>query len=176
MDANIISVLISVASSVAISFIVVLLKFAKYQERVDTLKENVSELGKKNELLRSDVDGLKEFKINAQKFIDQKLYTANSPLQLSPFGQKIVQESGFCEIFEKTKEGLVKKLQEKAPKTQYDVQEQARELMDSLGDYSEFQSIKPYAFKNGIDFLQILRAGSILLRDYYLSKHPEITS
>jgi hypothetical protein len=47
--------------------------------------------------------------------------------------------------------------------------------MDELTDYPPFQSIKDYAFDSEQDFAQILRAGSILLRDYYLSKHPTIT-
>ena len=96
------------------------------------------------------------------------------PLQLSPFGKKLVEESGFAQIFEKNKDDLIKILQEKSPKTRYDVQEKARALMDELGEYPPFQSIKTYAFENGADFLQILRAGAIFLRDYYFSTHPEI--
>jgi len=46
--------------------------------------------------------------------------------------------------------------------------------MDSLGEYPPFQPIKKYAFEQGKDFLQILRAGAILLRDFYLKEHPEI--
>lgn len=63
----------------------------------------------------------------------------------------------------------------KNPLTKYDVQEKARSLMDELTGYPAFQPIKTYAFQNGVDFPQILRAGALLLRDYYLSQHPEIT-
>ena len=65
-------------------------------------------------------------------------------------------------------------LQDKNPMTQYDVQEEARELMDSLTDYQPFAPIKIYAFEKGQDFRQILRAGAISLRDYYLSTHEKI--
>jgi hypothetical protein len=152
--------------------IVATITMAKYQQKVDDLKEDMKEANKKIDFLRTDADTLKEFKVNAQKFIDKNLYEARSPLSLSEFGEKIVRESGFLEIFSKCKDELALKLKEKDPKTQYDVQENSRALMNELGDYIPFQPIKTYAFKNGLDYLQILRAGSILLRDYYLSLYP----
>ena len=153
---------------------VVLIVFAKYQQKVDDLKEDMKDSVKKIEVLRSDVDTLKEFRVNAQKFIDKNLYSAKSPLQLSEIGKKMVEESGFSQIFSQCKDDLALLLEKKDPKTQYDVQEKARSLMDELGEYPAFQPIKTYAFKSGNDFLQILRAGSILLRDYYFVRHPEI--
>jgi len=48
--------------------------------------------------------------------------------------------------------------------------------MKSKNNYAAFAPIKSYAFNTGNDFGQILRAGAILLRDYYLDKHPEITA
>jgi uncharacterized protein YihD (DUF1040 family) len=152
--------------------IVVLIKMAKYQQKVDDLKEDMKEAIKKIDALRTDADTLKEFRSNAQKFIDKNLYESKSPLQLSEFGKKIVEESGFARIFSECKDDLVQKLKQKDPKNQYDVQEKARALMNELGEYIPFQQIKTYAFKNGLDFLQILRAGSILLRDYYFSLYP----
>ena len=50
----------------------------------------------------------------------------------------------------------------------------AREIMDGLTEYTAFSPIKTYAFKTGKDFGQILMAGAIILRDYYLSTHLEI--
>lgn len=123
---------------------------------------------------KTEVDKLLEFKISAQKFIDSKLYRSDSPLNLTEFGIQLIRDSGFKEIFPSVKDDLVKMLEEKKPKTQYDVQEMARALMDELTEYQAFQPIKTYAFKNGKDHQQILRAGAILLRDYYIIKHPEL--
>ncbi|HTM63728.1 MAG TPA: hypothetical protein VL360_04440 [Gammaproteobacteria bacterium] len=98
----------------------------------------------------------------------------SSPLTLTDFGQELVTESGFQKIFQNEKQHLAHLLEEKHPETKYDTQELARELMDNLRSYPAFVPIKSYAFNEGKDFGQILRAGSILLRDYYLSIHPEI--
>jgi hypothetical protein len=108
------------------------------------------------------------------KFIDNQIYKSKSPLALTELGIKLIKESGFETIFEAEKDNLCEKLSNIHPQTRYDVQEKARALMDELTQYPPFQTIKSYAFDCGQDFAQILRAGSILLRDYYLSKHPEI--
>ena len=149
-------------------------KQVKYNTIVDELKTNKDELQKKIDTLRTDVDKLQEFKTYAQKFIDSVIYKAKSQLQLTEVGKALVQESGFEEIFENVKNDLVKMLEKINPKTKYDIQEKARALMDDLVDYPPFVPIKEYAFKFGKDVGQILRAGAILLRDYYLYIHQEI--
>ena len=166
----VITAILSIFGSLLFCF----LSVGRYKQKVDDLVEDKKESSKKIECLRTDTDTLKEFRVNAQKFIDKTLYESKSPLELSPHGKKIVDESGFRKIFDGIKDDLVKQLEQKEPATKYDVQEKARALMDELGDYPAFKSIKTYAFNNGLDFLQILRAGSILLRDYYFSVHPEI--
>lgn len=150
-------------------------KIGQYKEKVDNLEKEKEKLCTKHDAIRSDVDKLLEFKVTAQKFIDNKIYQTNSPLSLTEFGIKLVDESGFKNVFDSAKDDLVKKLEEKTPKSKYDIQEMARALMDDLTEYPAFQPIKKYAFEKGIDFTQILRAGAILLRDYYFEVHPEIT-
>lgn len=171
---NIIVPLINIALGGLVAWLTVWAKMAKYQQKVDDLKEDKITMMTKLEGLRTDVDTLKEFKVSAQKFIDKSLYESKSPLSLTDFGKKLVDESGFVGIFEIAKTDLVTKLNTKNPKTKYDAQEMARQLMDELVDYAPFAPIKDYAFKSGTDFGQILRAGAIILRDYYLSLHPEI--
>lgn len=166
--------IISGILSIVVAIVTIFVKMGKYQQKVDDLRENQERIFSKIDTLRTDTDIFKEFKVHVQKFIDQKLYSANSPLQLTELGQKLINESGFSDIFEQVKDDLVRKLQDKNPMTQYDIQEEARELMDSLTDYQPFAPIKIYAFEKGQDFRQILRAGAILLRDYYFSIHKEI--
>jgi len=166
----IVNILITILVSVA----TVAFKLAKYQEKVDSLKEEKDKAIAKVDALRTDVDTLKAFKVNAQKFIDKSLYEAKSPLKLTELGKKIVSENGFETIFETVKDDLVAKLEALKPDTKYDAQEKARGLLDSLKDYPAFAPIEAAAFKNGTDFGQILRAGGILLRDYYFTKHPEL--
>lgn len=100
-----------------------------------------------------------------------------SPLKLTPLGEKLVLESGFKEIFEKTKESLATQLhKEYNPLTKYRVQEDARNLLSKISDEErqEFLPVQSYAYQEGQSFGKIMRTGSVLLRDYYLSIHPEI--
>jgi hypothetical protein len=166
--------IIGVIISFCIALITVTLNMGKYKEKVDHLeKEKITQNGK-IDLLISDVAKLNEFKLSTTKFIDSKIYTSNSPLSLTDYGKKIINETGFVNIFDDVKDNLVEKLEEKKPANKYDIQEQARELMGEMTDYSPFQSIKTNAFNKGFDYTQILRAGAILLRDYYFEKHPEV--
>ncbi len=144
------------------------------EEKVRRMEDDVKELKEQKNLMKTELDKLSEFKVSAQKFIDSKLYTAQSPLNLSDFGKQLVKDSGFLKIFENVKDDLVSKLEGLQPTTQYEVQEKSRALMDDLTEYEPFKPIEKYAFENGTDLSQILRAGAILLRDYYFEKHPEV--
>ncbi|MDE0243293.1 MAG: hypothetical protein OYG31_01085 [Candidatus Kaiserbacteria bacterium] len=140
--------------------------FSETKKKVDNLDNRMSELEK-------DIVVFKEFKVQTQKFIDSKIFSAKSPLSLTDFGVKLVEESGLEKILkDKTvKKDLLQMLEEKQPQTRYDVQEMARELMNGLTEYKPFAPIKDYAYDQGKDFQQILRAGGILLRDTYIEKN-----
>lgn len=171
---NILPIFSNIVISAFTCLLVAWAKMAKYQVKVDDLKDEKDKILSKIEALRTDVDTLKEFKVYATKFIDKNLYQSNSPLSLTVFGKTLIQESGFEEIFVHEKDNLAALLKEKRPRTKYDAQEMARELMDGLTEYAAFLPLKAYAYSSGKDLGQILRSGAILLRDYYLSTHPEI--
>ena len=168
----ILSVILSVITTAVSIFIILGKRLQQIQDLIvdrDGMKKELKDIDKK-------IAAFEEFKTNTQKFIDSKIYQANSPLSLTEFGRKLIKESGFEEIFDREKDKLVEKLELKTPTTKYDAQEKAREVMNDLTECPEFQPLKEYAFKTGSDYAQILRAGAIPLRDYYLEKHPEITS
>lgn len=178
---TIILFVVNLAISSVVALLVSFFRIGQYKNKVDTLeltigKDEHNGLRKTLADVKTEVDKLLEFKTNTQKFIDSKIYKSDSPLALTEVGKALVKDSGFeATIFPATKDELVEKLEKMNPTTQYDVQEMARGLMDNLKDFSPFAPIKNYAFKNGKDYGQILRAGAILLRDYYLEKHTEIT-
>lgn len=101
---------------------------------------------------------------------------SNSPIVLNDRGKKLVEESGFKEIYESIKDELIRKIEEKKPHFRYDVQGASILVLYELRaiDYEPFNRIKTYCFNNGVEYSEVLSAGSILLRDYYLEKHPEI--
>lgn len=153
-----------------------LFTIGQYKSKVDRLEADVDKMTEKKERLRTDVDKLLEFKTQAQKFIDQAIYKDQSPLSLTSFGEQLVSESGLKEIFDDVKDDLTEMLEEMEPTSQYDTQEKARALMDNLAGYEPFKRVEQYAFDHGKDLNQILRAGAIMLRDYYFTKHPEIVN
>lgn len=171
---NWLQILVPAIISVVLALLAAWAVLAKYQQKVDDAKEDIKDLKAANATMKTELDKLSEFKVSAQKFIDSKLYTAQSPLNLSDFGKQLVKDSGFLKIFEDVKDDLVSKLEKLRPTTQYEVQEKSRALMDGLTEYEPFKPIEKYAFENGTDLSQILRAGAILLRDYYFEKHPEV--
>ena len=115
---------------------------------------------------------------NIEKNIDKIAGVAqsHSPLALTEKGERLVKESGFMGIFEEIKDDLVKSLEEEKPKTQYEVQEKARIVMSRLFDDTRFKEVEKWAYENGEDLAQILRAGAIPLRDYYFKQHPDIVN
>lgn len=175
MDNSIISALIGAGSTFFVLLLGYLVFFGKKFEKIDKLEKEQEKQDKKIDEFITDIATLKEFKSNTEKRLDNEIYKAKSPLSLTDFGKKLIEDSGFNTIFEQEKDNLVAMLEKKDPKTQYDVQEMARLLMSELTEHAPFAPIKTYAFINGKDYGQILRAGAIPLRDYYLQRHSEIT-
>lgn len=176
MDNGIVTFVAELSAALVVGFLGALVTIGMHREKVNHLEKDVAKHGEKIDKLRTDTDQLLEFKKQAQKFMDANIYKSNSPLSLTDYGQKLVDESGFKQIFDVEKDNLVHMLEQKLPTTQYDAQEQARALMDSLTNHAPFEPLKKYAFDHGADLGQILRAGAIMLRDYYFEKHPEIVN
>ncbi len=154
---------------------IIAFKLGIYKEKIDNWEK--AKLPEKVNSHETKLAIFDEFKNSTTKILDSKLFQSKSPLSLTEEGIRLLNDSGFMPIFEKVKDDLIKRFFEEInPKTKYDTQERARQWMDDLSrkDYQPFLPVKSYAFKTGSDYSQILRAGSILLRDYYLEKHPEI--
>ena len=147
-------------------------RWGSMNKEVDGIKKDVDKIAD----MEKEMSALKEFKTDAQKFIDSKLYSDKSPLSLTEFGKKLVQESGLDKILEDddVMKQVIEEVKKMEPQTKYDVQEMARSVMDNLTNYKPFMHIKEYAFENGKDFQQILRAGAILVRDYYIKNVMEL--
>lgn len=179
MSSDVLSVLISAGVSLVIAVLGVYGMLSKYREKVDQLEKREEKTQGKIDALRSDVDRLLTKVGSLEKSIDSmnRLAQSHSPLALTTGGKKLVEDSGFMILFDKIKDELADKLEDEGPSSQYDVQEKARRILSwDMIDDERFEPIKDWAYKNGKDFDQILRLGSIPLRDYYFEKHPEIVN
>lgn len=107
---------------------------------------------------------------------------SNSPFVLNPRGQWLSEKSGIAEVVRNNSEVLVKILENNNPLNGYDVESLA---IKEVANYVEanvdiIQKIKDFIYKNPvheskeIGLNDIYFVGSIVLRDLYLEKHPEI--
>lgn len=173
---NWISLGVSIALSIVSAIAASLLTMGKYREKVDRLEKDVEKVYSKVDTLRSDVDKMTAAVGSLEKSVDKLsgYSQSHSPIRLTDKGQRVIDDSGFSQIFSNIKDDLLKDLEDQAPRSQYDAQEKARMMLSSMTDDKRFRSVEKWAYENGEDFAQILRAGAIPLRDYYFEKHPEI--
>ncbi len=92
----------------------------------------------------------------------------NNPLSLTEKGQKILKESGAQDYIDQNKNSLIQEIKTRTPKSLYDVQELAREVIELHKGKDEFTPIKDYTYKNGLALDHIIMAMAVYLRDYAL--------
>jgi hypothetical protein len=101
--------------------------------------------------------------------------TAGSPLNPTEYGMQLIKESGMERILKLRMNTFLRELNEKLKEikdiSDYDVQEQARNLMVSYENKPFIKPIKDYAFKSGISVEIILRTAGLILRDEYLKRY-----
>lgn len=101
---------------------------------------------------------------------------ANSPIKLTDKGWQILKDSGCFKIYEENKDEYLKELEQRHPRSQYDVQEKAYSIMGDKFNAPEFRLVEDWAFNHGKTMDEIVRLCGYPLRDYYFEKHPEIVN
>jgi hypothetical protein len=105
---------------------------------------------------------------------------SHSPYKLNQDCIDLLKESGADTIFEQQKDDLARQIEEMAPATAYDVEQNAYKVLILNTDKSWFIPLKEYVFNspifrgNNINLDAICLIMSLPLRDYYLEKHSEI--
>lgn len=92
-----------------------------------------------------------------------------SPISLTEKGKLVLFESKGHDFVEKNKKALLDEIKSKKPKTAYDVQTYSEEVINEQIDLEDFNPIKNYAFKEGIELGIIIKIMGIYLRDFALS-------
>ncbi len=129
------------------------------------LEGKVDKIGEKVEETRGAVIEMQNT-FNRLGYPMQRILKTTSPLTLTEYGKKLIEESGFNQIFNENRSLILGWIKEKNPKTQYDVQENSRDILLGHKDDVVFAPLKEYAYKHGETSLeQIFRAGSIVVRD-----------
>lgn len=151
-------------------------KLGTYSEKFDNLTETDKRMEKKIDDTKDKVGEISGIIIEMQDgfrqlgYPMQRILKTTSPISLTDYGKKLLEESGFYPIFNQNRDKLIQIVKDKNPKTKYDAQEFSREMILSLKDDPMFAPLKQYAFKEGASFEQILRAGAIPLRDAVIER------
>jgi len=92
-----------------------------------------------------------------------------SPITFTDKGKLVLFESKGHDFIEKNKQSLLDEIKSKKPKTAYDVQTYSEEIIKEKSNEEGFNSIKNYAFKEGIELGIIIKIMGIYLRDFALT-------
>lgn len=151
---TIITILVSVLSSGITAFAVISFRMGRYSEKIDQLEKcNLN-------TRLSTLEG--KFENN------QPLTKRRSPISLSERGTKVLTDSTGMKFVDDNYSELKTTVENKRPKTAYDVQEFSKEIIDGLKNDARINSIKEYAFKEGLELDDIVVVIGIYLRDKIL--------
>ena len=168
MDNQIIVFFIQIIISGLVGFFAAVYKLGKYEEKVNTLESKVK-------TLETDSKGLSRELAECSTKIDERTqsYSATltkrkSPVTLTDKGEELLKRSGSDKFVLENKDELINKIKEKNPKTAYDIQLFAREIIEGLQNEDRFNQFKNFVYKEGIDLETIFIVMSIYLRDIAL--------
>lgn len=114
--------------------------------------------------------------LRTKRYVDTDLAFLNSPLQLTEKGKNLLKESHLSEIIDDNLDKFLENIAEKSPQTGYDVETSAFLAIFSFFNDPIMNPFKHYLYEHPkVNQDDILKLGSIYLREKYLEKHPEIT-
>lgn len=158
------------------------------KEIEDIIDKKLGILEKKVDSLVVAVPKLYAAVIEIQKIISVKIKgaiisqplveTNGSPLRPTAYGVQLIVDSGLEKIIAENKEDLCIKLKAVLPKDygEYDVQENARNLLVNLKDDPIMKPVKEYVYNNPMDIEIILKAGGLWLRDDFLGQARQVST
>jgi hypothetical protein len=154
--------------SAIVSLLSVVFTTGKYKQKVET---NEKELDKHDIKISEISDRISRLEggIDRDRIYQNSYIQRKSPLSLTEKGKAVLLDSKGKDFIDKNKDNLLENLKNLNPKTSYDVQELSRKILDEETKKEDFNKIKEYAFKNGLQLDLIMDIMGIYLRDEVLS-------
>lgn len=143
---------------------------AKYQQKIDDAKEDIKDLKRDVHELQMKLTEVSTKLEERTGNSEAKVLTRNSPVALNDYGQKLLRDSGGDRFVVTNLEELVDKIKKLGFKSAYDVQENAKGVIESITNEERFVPIKDYAYKEGIELNLINTVMGVYLRDLALPK------
>lgn len=174
IDQNVLATIAIFVANAVISFIVgtiaASMKIGEYKNKVDNLE---STIGKdEHGGLRKTVGDVRDKVIACETSLKERepLTKRKSPVSLTDRGINFLKDSGGEKLVDDNFDELLKKVDGLDPKTAYDVQEDARKVIEGLRDDERINPLKEFLFKDGSTIEDLFTVMSISLRDKVLNK------
>jgi len=166
-DPLIVSIVIG-GLSLAINTLVVLLvvsnRLGKYTNKVDTNCADIIEIKKNNTEVRDKV-------VACETTLFKKvLVKGRSPINLTEQGETVLEESGGKAFVDDNYPELKKQVEDKDPKTSYDIQEYSKHIIESMKNDRRLDEFKEYLFKKGMDLEDTVEVLGLYLRNRILKE------
>lgn len=125
--------------------------------------------------LETDMEWIKNLLKNLKIDFNNKeaeVFVKQSPVELTPKGEKLLEESGLKKYIADNQESFISKCKDtKIINNAYDVQEYIFNLMDNWSFEINFErKLKKYAYEKGIEIDILRRIAGIYLRNICISK------
>jgi len=169
-----------------ITLLAVLIYLGKYREKIDRFDRELDKANGKLDKLGEKL--LDEIKNIHEKILNVTIKLSNieggldiaknlhayiqtkSPLSLTNMGKALLLDSKGKEFVDARKKKFLEEIKLKKPKTAYDVQELSKKLIEGSVELDEFNEIKEFAFRKGLNLEIIIAVLGIYLRDFLLSE------
>jgi len=139
-------------------------KLGEFKEEISKTLDKVKDLEKDVKKLLSHVDIIRT-NLVTKGGLDASLFAATSPLKLLEKGIKLLEDSGFKNIYSNNKEMFINEVKKYEVKTLADIDEASLKVMEKCRDDSKLANFKEIAFQNGVSLDVLLRVLAIYLRD-----------
>lgn len=142
----------------------------------DTIKEEMEPFKKSTEMFTHNIKVISDFLSKHHTKFNSTELRASSPLQLTKEGNKLIEDIGFDNIFEKNKANFFDVINGENPKLKYDVELSSIKSIYALKDNPYMDFLKVFFYNNPDRTLENTAPTlGIYIRDMYLMEHPEIT-
>lgn len=140
-----------------------------YKSKVDNLESTVGK--DEHSGLRKTVGDIRDKVVACETTLKERgpLTKRKSPVSLTERGLEFLKNSHGEEFIDTHFAELLKKVNSMGPKTAYDVQEDARKVVESLHTDERINPIKDFLFKDGSTLTEAFEVMSIYLRNKILT-------
>ncbi|OGG31631.1 hypothetical protein A3A63_00180 [Candidatus Gottesmanbacteria bacterium RIFCSPLOWO2_01_FULL_46_9] len=141
-----------------------LLNLGELKQKFTQSVLDIEDLKKDNKKLLSHVDIIRTHLVT-NTGLNANLFGPGSPLKLLPAGIRILNLSGFKQVYATNKTWFIDEIKKIDVKTLSDIDEASIKILEKCRHDNKFANYKEIAFENGISIDTLLKILSIYLRD-----------